>query len=416
MQIKKMKLSDLKPAEYNPRIDLAPGMPEFESLKRSIEEFGFVDPPIFNVQTGNLVGGHQRVAVAQHLDLYEEIEVSIVDLPLSKEKALNVALNKISGRWDEGKLIELMKEIEDVSLTGFEETEIAELFEELGADLEIEYDLPEDDYEIDTNAKPRAKLGDIYQLGSHRLMCGDSTDSDQIKKLMNGEKAKCLFTSPPYNMGSDLYNSYTDNLESKKYIDFNMSVVNEWTKHLSGYLFWNISYNKNTRWEFIEIIHRIVKESGLRFMELIVWDKGHGIPIISKDMLTRQYEDILMMGDDDSISREMELYYLGSTEKRGFFNKKKGKGITNYWRITTGNTQIDDHKAAFPINLPKKAIELTTNKNDVVVDCFGGTGTTLIACEHLKRSCYMMEMDPHYIDVIISRWEKLTGLKAELIS
>jgi len=130
MQIEKMKLADLRPASYNPRIDLEPGMEEFEKLKSSIQEFGFVDPPIFNKRTGNLVGGHQRVAVAQHLAQYDEIEVSVVDLPLKKEKALNVALNKISGKWDEEKLSILLTEIEsDVELTGFGTDEINELLE-----------------------------------------------------------------------------------------------------------------------------------------------------------------------------------------------------------------------------------------------------------------------------------------------
>lgn len=129
MRIVKMKLSDLKPAEYNPRVELEPGMPEFEKLKQSIEEYDFVEPPIVNKRTGNLVGGHQRVAVAQYLDRYEEIEVSIVDLPLDKEKALNVALNKISGRWDEEKLSSLLREFssEDLSLSGFDKSEADEL-------------------------------------------------------------------------------------------------------------------------------------------------------------------------------------------------------------------------------------------------------------------------------------------------
>ncbi|WP_301390177.1 ParB N-terminal domain-containing protein, partial [Enterococcus spodopteracolus] len=129
MKISKMKLADLKPADYNPRIDLKPGMEEYEKLKYSILEFGFVDPPIFNKRTGNLVGGHQRVAVAKNLGLCEEIEVSVVDLPLDKEKALNVALNKITGRWDDEKLSVLLKELENetIVLTGFESEEVEEL-------------------------------------------------------------------------------------------------------------------------------------------------------------------------------------------------------------------------------------------------------------------------------------------------
>lgn len=133
MQIEIMKLADLKPADYNPRIELTPGMDEYEKLKQSITEFGFIDPPIFNKRTGNLVGGHQRVAVAKDLGLCEEIEVSVVDLPLDKEKALNVALNKISGHWDDEKLAIILENLDDdeIKLTGFDDNEVSELLSEM---------------------------------------------------------------------------------------------------------------------------------------------------------------------------------------------------------------------------------------------------------------------------------------------
>ncbi|EMF0620538.1 ParB N-terminal domain-containing protein [Enterococcus faecium] len=133
MQIEIMKLADLKPADYNPRIELTPGMDEYEKLKQSITEFGFIDPPIFNKRTGNLVGGHQRVAVAKDLGLCEEIEVSVVDLPLHKEKVLNVALNKISGYWDDEKLAIILENLDDdeIKLTGFDDNEVSELLSEM---------------------------------------------------------------------------------------------------------------------------------------------------------------------------------------------------------------------------------------------------------------------------------------------
>ncbi len=133
MQIEIMKLADLKPADYNPRIELTPGMDEYEKLKQSITEFGFIDPPIFNKRTGNLVGGHQRVAVAKDLGLCEEIEVSVVDLPLHKEKVLNVALNKISGHWDDEKLAIILENLDDdeIKLTGFDDNEVSELLSEM---------------------------------------------------------------------------------------------------------------------------------------------------------------------------------------------------------------------------------------------------------------------------------------------
>lgn len=340
----------------------------------------------------------------------------MVDLDKNREKALNIALNKISGEWDNDKLEKLLAELKetdlDIDITGFDFDEIDDILKDIEGSKEDNFNVEEALAIID---EPTTKLGDIWQLGKHRLMCGDSTNYEDIKKLMNNKVAKCLFTSPPYNMGANMYENYRDNLESEKYIDFNLNVIKSWLQFLKGYLFWNISYNRNSRWEFIEIMYRIIKETRMKFMELIVWDKGHGLPIVSKDMLTRQYEDILMIGDEDNISHDMELYYLATNEKRGYFNKKKGKGITNYWRVTTGGTQINNHKACFPVELPIKAIKLTTNVNDIVIDCFGGSGSTLIAAEQVNRVCYMMELDPKYCDVIIKRWESLTGEKAKLI-
>lgn len=412
MNIQKINIKNLKTAEYNPRIDLKPGDEKYEHIKKSIEEFGYVDPIVVNKDM-TVIGGHQRLKILKELG-YKEIECNVVDVNKNIEKKMNIALNNNSGEWDNEKLKQLMQEIskefEDMDSTGFNREEIDELFGE-------SEEISEDNFDVEKHAEEIketiTKLGDVWILGEHRLMCGDSTNKEDVNKLMNGNIAKCLFTSPPYNMGADMYESYEDNLESKKYIDFNLEVINVWKEHLKGYLFWNISYNRNSRWEFIEIMYRIIKDIGLKFMELIVWDKGHGMPIVSEDMLTRQYEDILMVSNDEDFSEDMELYYLGTTEQRGYFNKKKGKGITNYWRITTGNTQLDNHKACFPVKLPARAIELTTNKNDIVIDCFGGSGTTLIACEKSNRKCYMMELDPRYCDVIIERWEELTGKKAK---
>lgn len=412
MNIQKINIENLKTAEYNPRKDLKPGDEKYEHIKKSIEEFGYVDPIVVNKDM-TVIGGHQRLKILKELG-YNEIECNVVNVNKSIEKKMNIALNNNSGEWDNEKLKKLMQEIskdfEDMDSTGFNSDEIEELF---GENEEIS----EDDFDVEQHAaeikEPITNLGDVWILGEHRLMCGDSTKKEDVSKLMNGNIAKCLFTSPPYNMGANMYENYEDNLESKKYIDFNLDVIKVWKEHLKGYLFWNISYNRNSRWEFIEIMYRIIKDIGLRFMELIVWDKGHGMPIVSEDMLTRQYEDILMVSNDEEFSQEMDLYYLGTTEQRGYFNKKKGKGITNYWRITTGNTQLDNHKACFPVKLPARAIELTTNKNDIVIDCFGGSGTTLIACEKSNRKCYMMELDPKYCDVIIERWEQLTGKKAK---
>lgn len=414
MKIEKIKIEKLKPAEYNPRKDLKPEDEEYQRIKKSIVEYGCVIPLVVNKDM-TIIGGHQRLKILKDLG-YTEIECVVVDYDKSKEKGCNIILNNenVSGEWDNTKLEELMEELQkedfDMEMTGFSFDEVENILKETLGSKEDNFEVEETLKEIE---QPVTKLGDIWILGKHRLMCGDSTSKDDVEKLMKNDVAKCIFTSPPYNMSSKMYENYEDNLESRKYIDFNLNVVKLWTNYLKGFLFWNISYNKNSRWEFIEILYKIVKETGLKFMELIVWDKGHGMPITSKEMLTRQYEDILMVGNEDAISEDMELYCLGTTDKKAYFNKKTGKGISNYWRISTGNTQLDNHKACFPLELPIKAIKLTTNRDDIVVDCFGGSGTTLIAAEKTDRKCYTMELDPVYCDVIIKRWEKLTGKKAK---
>lgn len=212
-----------------------------------------------------------------------------------------------------------------------------------------------------------------------------------------------------------MYQSYKDNMQSEDYINFNMQVVKNCCKYLKGFLFWNVSYNKNSRWEFLEIMSRIVKETGLKFLELIVWDKGHGMPITSREMITRRYEDILLAGNEEEVSKDLELFTISKNNDSAFFNKKTNRGITNYWKVDTNNTQLENHKACYPVALPVKGIMLMSDKGDIILDPFLGSGTTMIACEKTDRVCYGIELDPIYVQQILDRWEKFTGQKAEKV-
>ena len=298
-------------------------------------------------------------------------------------------------------------EAEQLKEAGFESEELDKIF---GLADDKENEIPE----LPTTAK--SKKGEIYKLGSHRLLCGDALKD--IPKLMGKEKANLCFTSPPYNMAGGLYKDYRDDLKSEDFIKLHIDVLKNVKKHLRGFVFWNVSYNKNTRWEFLEILYRIVKEPGMKFLELIIWDKGHGLPITSKNALTRQYEDILLVGDEESVKKNLEVFFLGKTKTgRGiYFHKKNQKGITNYWRIDTNKSQIENLKACFPVALPQKGIELMTERGDIVIDPFGGSGTTMIACEKTNRACRIVEMDPKYCDVIIKRYEAFEGRKAKKLT
>jgi len=399
------KVKDLKFYPGNPR---KMDKKTLEKLRRSIREFGIVEPLVIN-KDNQVIGGNQRLKAIRE-EKIEEVPVVIVDLDKNKEKSLNLALNKIAGEWDEELLKSFIDDLDDDSLglAGFDNVEVGNL-------LDNEDEVIDDNYKKSDDLGNRVIPGDIWALGNHRLMCGDSTKGENFERLMNGKKADLVFTSPPYNMDGGMYRNYDDNLKSQEYIDFNLAVINNIRSYLRGFLFWNISYNKNARWEWIEIFYRITKETGLKFLEKIVWDKGHGTPITSKKQLTRQYEDIFLAGTETAIEADLSEAYLGTVKKDWSFNKKTGKGITNYWRITTGGTQTDDLKAAFPVAIVVKGILLMTKRGEIVMDPFGGSGSTLIAAEQTGRICYMMEMDEHYCDAIIDRWEKFTGEKAKKV-
>lgn len=245
----------------------------------------------------------------------------------------------------------------------------------------------------------KAKLGELYTLGSHRLLCGDSTDIAQVERLMNGEKADMVFTSPPYNgdthldygkgNNKKLYENDFDSKTSKEYIEFCRKILNICFDFCDGFIFWNVSYNSKSRFEYIDGIYPYLKA----LHETIIWKKT-GMPI--SNGLTRNCEFIFVFknGARKHLSEEFKTEF-------------------NLWDISNINSQDkNNHRACFPIELPKKGIEIGSDTNQIIFEPFGGSGSTLIACEKTNRKCFMMELDPHYIDVIIKRWQYFTGKKA----
>lgn len=395
MQIEIMKLADLKPADYNPRIELIPGMYEYEKLKQSILEFGFIDPPIFNKQTGNLVGGHQRVAVAKDLGLCEKIEVSVVDLPLDKEKALNVALNKISGQWDDDKLALLLKELDaDVlDLSGFVEEEIQDVIEQYDMKLDMENEAIDDEFEIELPEKSKATLRDIYQLGNHRLMCGDSTNKEHLKLLMNGEKADLLITDPPYNVNyegktEDSLKIQNDNKSSSEFYEFLKSAFDSVADYLREGASFYVWYASS---EVVNFVSSLVDANFLVKQELI-W-----------------FKNSLVLGRQDyQWQHEPCLYGWKNDGSHMWYGDRKQTTILEFDKPLANK----EHPTMKPIPLFDYQIKNSSKKGDKILDIFGGSGTTMIACEHNDRCAYIMELDPRYVDVIINRWEELTGKKA----
>ena len=414
-KIRKFKLSQLRPAGYNPRLI---SNEAFAGLSASILKFGCVEPIVVNVRSAKntIIGGHQRyrALLKLHRANYSCFCVT-VDLSKSDEKILNLTLNNlhIQGRFikELGEYIDTLR-AELPNDKDYLALRIDELHAEVG--MTGKQGLVLDDEIPEPPKKAITRPGNLWLLGSHRLLCGDSTKMFDVLKLMDGKKAKMCFTSPPYNMGRGMYENYKDSLRSAAYINFNLVVACNIKAVLRGFLFWNISYNTNTRWEFIEIFYRLIKECDFTFLENIVWDKEKSMPITGKTGLTRQYEDILLLTNQE-IGHVLDFCFVGTTEQTWAFDKTNQRGVSNYWRIPVkDNTQLETHKACFPVALPCRAIDLMSNRGDLIIEPFGGSGTTIIAAEKLDRRCFAMELEPVFCDVAVKRWEEWTGKKAKL--
>lgn len=388
---------------------------QIEMIARSLKRWGWRSNIMVN-KDGIIIAGHGRYLAYKKYPneiktpwIVNELGETIFGGPETKpfesiedEKAYRLAdnqLNAVTGV----DMTKVKSELNDLSLKGFDFTITG-----FDNDLIIRSDR-QDDVIPTKPTEVKSKIGDMYILGNHKVICGDSLLNETLDKLFDGgEKAKVVFTSPPYNINSGMYKTYKDNLPSEEYVDFNINIIQNCLRHLKGFIFWNISYNKNSRTEFIQILYKIIKETGLKFLELIVWNKKHAMPITSRELLTRQYEDVFVLSDENSM-QDMELFSVGSNTK-AYFNKKTNKGITNYWEIGTNNTQLDNHGACFPVELPVRGIVMMSDPQEIILDPFLGSGSTLIACEKTQRVCYGVEFDPAYVDVIIERWCRYTGI------
>ena len=391
MNIQKLKIENLKPAEYNPRKDLKPEDEEYQKIVRSINEFGYVDPIIVNKDL-TVIGGHQRLKVLKEQG-YTEIECNVVDLDKDKEKALNLALNKISGEWDNDKLEQLLAELReadiDMDITGFSNDEIDDILKDAIGSQEDDFDIDDALEEID---EPITKKGDIWILGNHKLMCGDSTKEEDVLKLMNKEEADLIITDPPYNVNYEgtAGKIENDNMSETEFFNFLLDSFRNMYKvtkaGASAYIFHADTEGLNFRTAF--------KAVGFKLAQCLVWVKN-----------------TFVMGRQDYHWRlEPILYGRKEGCAHYFIDDRSQSTVLEYDKPT----KSEEHPTMKPIDLIIRLIKNSSKENNLILDLFGGSGSTLISAEQTKRICYTMELDPKYCDVIIKRWETLTGKKAEL--
>lgn len=394
MQIVYKRVDELREYDNNPRNnDNA-----VDAVAASIELAGFKVPMVIDA-AGVIVAGHTRLKAAKRLGMTEVPCIIADDLTDEQIRAFRLADNKVSelAEWDFDKLdVELMSLADtdiDMSVFGFDDFDFEEPQEV------VEDEAPE----VDEEAEPITQTGDIWQLGRHRLMCGDSTDPLNIKLLMDGKKADLVFTDPPY--GVDIVK--TDKVCGDKPFGSQKGKVGFGEKGKNKILNCNsyIPIKGDETTDTARLNYEIIKElsenqiifGGNYFTDFLppkacwcIWDKEN----------TGNFADVEMAWT--SFDKGAKLY-------RWLWNGLCRKGE----RRVEGKSRV--HPTQKPVGLIAEILKDFTQENDIILDCFGGSGSTLIACEQIDRTCYMMEFEPHYVDVIIQRWETITGEKAEKV-
>ena len=435
LNLEKRLISELRPAEYNPRKALRPEDSEYQKIRRSIQQFGYVDPIIIN-SDGTIIGGHQRYTVLSDLG-YEEIECVVLDLNKNDEKALNVALNKITGEWDEIKLKDLLMDLDineyDLSLTGFDNKEL----EDLIVLPNFEPETREDDFDPDdVQDLSFVNSGEVWQLGSHRLMCGDSTSIEDVQKLMGQEQMDLIITDPPYNVSYEekaaRLNEYrannneamkisNDKMEGDEFYNFLLAAFQNMHSCMRDGAAVYVFHADIERLTFTKAF----KDADLKLAEVLIWEKNNFVlgrqdyqwrhePILygwkpgaGHYFIKDRTQDTVILEDD------VDFEAMKKPELIAYIKEKMHQYADQTSVIFEKKPMSSSmHPTMKPIELIAKFMKNSSKKGWNIGDLFGGSGSTLMAAEQLGRNAYVMEVDEHYASVIIRRWEEFTGKQA----
>ena len=391
LKIEYVDINSIKPYSKNAKLH-----PEeqIEQIKKSIEQFGMDDP--IGIWKDEIVEGHGRLIACKELG-YTEVPIIRLDhLTDEERKAYTLAHNKLTmnSEFD----LDLLNE----ELENFDTIDMSDFGFDIDLDLNEEQEIVEDEVP-EVPEEPKAKLGDIYQLGRHFLMCGDSTSEEDVAKLMNGVKADMVFTDPPYGMNLDT--DYTK-MNNDSNIEFKQR------KNIVGGKKYNevIGDNEDFKKELVTTIFNNYDYC----KEIFVWGADY-YPELLKDYKNGNF----IIWDKRDDNAQFDKMFGSQFEVCWSKNKHKKEIARVRWCGVFGTEKEFDKKRVHPTQKPTELsrwfIEKYSKENDLIVDIYGGSGSTLIACEQLNRKCYMCELDPHYIDVIIQRWENFTGEKAVLI-
>ena len=391
MDVVLKKLTDITPYEKNPRKN-------DEAVKyvaESIKQFGFKVPIVID-RNGVIVAGHTRYKAAKKLSMDEVPCIVADDLTDEQIKAFRLADNKVAEKaeWDFYLLAEELNDLFDFDMTAFG-------FDEEGEELPVE--VVEDDFEIEPPEEPKAKRGDIYKLGEHRLMCGDSTSIEDVERLMGGDKASMGFTDPPWNVNygavkdgnaqgykpRTILNDFMGTEDFKEFMNKAFASLN--FAMMDGAM----TYVVMSAQEWGNMMLTLA-QNNYHWSSTIIWNK-----------------DSLVLSRKDYHTKYEPIWYGWKEGTR--LCPLEDRKQSDVWDIPRPK-KSEEHPTMKPVELVARAITNSSKRGDIVIDLFGGSGTTLIASEQTGRCCRMMELDPKYVDVIVNRWEQHTGMKAELLS
>lgn len=391
MEVRNLKIDEIKPYENNPRNNLD----AIDATANSIKKFGWQQPIVVDKDMV-IIAGHTRYLAAKKLGCDTVPVVVASNLSDEQVKAYRLADNKTGelAEWDFKLLDTELQDILDIDMSDF------------GFELDIfeDEEVKEDDFDEEVPEEPKSKLGQIYQLGRHRLMCGDSTNSESVKKLLGGVQADLLLTDPPYNIdysskdfgGKDSKTRINNQIANDKmtpdeFYKFLFSVFSNAKDNLKSGASFYIWFSDLATVEF----NNAANNSGLMVKETLIWEKNN-----------------FVLGHQDyQHKHEPCLYGWVRGGSHSWYSDRKQTTILNFDRPLNSNF----HPTMKPISLFDYEIKNSTKSGDVVLDLFGGSGTTVMACEQNGRNACVMEYDPKYVDVIIKRWEDFTGKKAKLI-
>ena len=382
MEWKTLPVDELRPAAYNPRKKLKAGDKEYEKIKNSILEFGYVEPIIVNYDM-TVIGGHQRLTVLKDLG-YTEVQCVVVHIEDEhKVKALNIALNKITGAWNEQLLADLLVDLQSVDfntdLTGFEAPEIEQLFSKVH-----NKDIKEDDFDVEEELKnpPISRKGDIWLLGRHRVICGDSTLPETYTKLMEGRRANLVLTDPPYNVNVEetAGKIQNDNMPDEDFYKFLFAAFVNMEQNMENDASIYVFHADSKGLIFRQAFH----DAGFYLSGCCIWKKN--ALVLGRSPYQWQHEPCLFG------------WKVGG--KHQWYSDRKQTTIWEYDRPKSSK----DHPTMKPVALMAYPIQNSCMSNCIVLDPFLGSGSTLIACEETGRICYGVELDEKFCDVIVKRY------------